>query len=137
MTADLRARLDGPIRFALWSVVVVVGVVAIEPTILDLPGSPLVGIAAVAAHLALARLAVGLTADGLARPVPVPIPHGEAGTAMAAAGVYVLSQPAIGAGRNGTRASRWGSTVAATTTVIAAALRRRMVPTARATMRPT
>lgn len=86
MTLDLRADLDAPIRIVLWAAVVVVGVVALEPAALYLPGSPLVGLAAVSTYLALAHLAIRVTLGSLHRSVRSNANCAEAAGPVAALG---------------------------------------------------
>ena len=77
MKARLQAELDVAIRLLLWTVVFVVAVVAIEPTALYLPGSPLVGLVAVCTYLALAHLAIGLALAALGRAPGDAVPAGD------------------------------------------------------------
>jgi hypothetical protein len=89
VTHKLQADLDVPIRIVLWAVVIVVGLVAIEPTTLYLPGSPLVGLATVSTYLALAHLAIRLTLGALSGSA-----GGDVGRAPEASGPVAALGPA-------------------------------------------
>lgn len=72
MNRRLGKDLDMPIRIGLWTIVVITGVVTVEPVVLDLPGDPLAGVAAIGLYLALARLAIALALGALREPAGAP-----------------------------------------------------------------
>jgi hypothetical protein len=62
---SLRGELDLTVRILLWGSALLVGVVAVQPAVLDLPGAPLLALAAATTYLALSHLAIQLTVGAM------------------------------------------------------------------------